>query len=136
MNRRMLWSLINRQLLRCNELSAAAIFSPSPSEMSSNSDSDGRFSDESEESEEEIVDLNLPTPLPKKKKLISDFFNPTKRLPHSGGMSYCLQRYNLRPTPVSGPSLGQTSSLPSSSKEPSTEASIDRKKKGVGTRSG
>ena len=122
MNRRLLWSLTNRRLLRSNELSAAAIFSPSLSEMSSDSDSDGRFSDESEESEEEIINLTLPTPLPKKKKLISNFFNPTKRLPRSGGMPYCLQRYNRPPAPISGPPLGQTSSLPSSSKEPSIEA--------------
>ena len=73
--------------------------------MSWDSDSGGRFSDSDEsavEEIEEIVDLTLPTPSPKKKKLITEFFKPTKRLLQSGGTPYFLQRYNRdqHPLPV------------------------------------
>ena len=83
---------------------------------------------------EEIVGLTLPTPSPKKKKLITEFFKPTKRLPQSGGTLYFLQRYNPRPAPASGLATGHSSTLLSSSKGPTTEVSTDGKK-GTRTRS-
>ena len=85
---------------------------------------------------EETVDLTLPTPSPKKKKLITEFFKPTKRLPQSGGTLYFLQRYNPRPAPASGLATGHSSTLLSSSKGPTTEVSTDGKKKGSGTKCG
>ena len=112
---------------------------PPPPEMSWNSDSGGRFSNSDEsatEEIEEIVDLTLPTPSPKKKKLITKFFKPTKRLPQSSGRpSNFLQQYNPRPVPASGLATGHSSTLPSSSTGPTTEVSTDEKKKGAGTRS-
>jgi hypothetical protein len=98
--------------------------------MSWDSDSDGRFSN-SEESVEDIVDLTVPTPLPKKKRLITEFFKPTKSgPPRSGGTPYFLQRYNPHPTLASGPSMGHTI-LPSSSTTVSIPAASDT----TGTRS-
>ena len=94
-------------------------------------------SDESAMEEiEEIVDLTLPTPSPKKKKLITKFFKPTKTLPQSGGRpSNFLQHCNPRPVLASGLATSHSSTLPSSSKGPTTEVSTDGKKKGAGTRS-
>ena len=112
---------------------------PSPPKMSWDSDSGGRFSNSDHSSDEsaveemeEIVDLTLPTP---SQKLMTEFFKLTKRLPWSGGTAYFLQLYNPRPTPGSGLATGQSSTLPSNSKGPATEASTDGKKKGAGMRS-
>lgn len=108
---------------------------PSPPKMSWGSDSGGQFSNNSEESTvKEIVGLTLPMPLPKKKKLIIKFFQSTKRLLRSSGTPYFLQCYNPQPAPASGPATGQSSTLPSSSKETAHEVSTDGKKKGAGTR--
>ena len=70
--------------------------------MSWDSNFGGQFSDSDElvmEEIEEIVDFTLPKPSPKKKKLITEFFKPTKRLPRSSGTPYFLQHYNPRPAP-------------------------------------
>ena len=94
---------------------------PSAPEKSWDSDSGGRFGDSDEsamEEIEEIIDLTLPMLSPKKKKLITEFFKLTKRLPRSGGTPYFLQCYNPRPAPASGLATGQSSTLPSSSIEP------------------